>query len=96
MYMHLLTLDFALAAPRKGRKKALRLGQIGIGCLYCNESTAGASLIESSRLVSQYPYILYIFINDRFPFCQSTNSKDPRKFTQRHLNIQQHISLNLS
>jgi hypothetical protein len=25
-------------APRKGRKKALRLGQIGIGCLYCRNA----------------------------------------------------------
>ena len=29
---------YLFTAPRKGRKKALRLGQIGIGCLYCSNA----------------------------------------------------------
>jgi hypothetical protein len=61
----------------------LRLGQIGIGCLYCRSISAGASLIESSHLVCTNTPLAFAAHSILFSFCQRTNSKDPRKFSSR-------------
>jgi hypothetical protein len=67
-------ISFALhsTVPRKGRKKPLSLGQIGIGCVYCKGSSTklkGCSYFPSS--ISGIYNATMIIQQRHFPVCPS-------------------------
>eukprot|EP00956_Cyclotella_meneghiniana_P009879 scaffold13658_cov75-Cyclotella_meneghiniana.AAC.3 len=69
--------------PRKGRKKPLTLGQIGIGCIYCRGSTSklkGCSYFPSS--VSGIYNATMIIQQRHFPVCPSVTKEVYLKYNK--------------
>lgn len=69
--------------PRKGRKKALRLGQIGIGCLYCSKSSTENKLKGSTYFpicISGIYNATMIIQQRHFPVCPGVSREHYCKY----------------
>ncbi|KAL3803121.1 hypothetical protein ACHAW5_001985 [Stephanodiscus triporus] len=74
-----------VGTPRRGRKKALRLGQIGIGCLYCRSISAEDKLKGSTYFptcISGIYNATMIIQQRHFPVCPSVSREDFCKYTK--------------
>lgn len=73
----------APTAPRKGRKKALNLGQIGIGCLHCKSSAyklKGSTYFPTS--ISGIYNATMIIQQRHFPVCPSVSAETLCKYNK--------------
>jgi hypothetical protein len=76
-YSHLMLMSFfSIIVPKKGRKKALTLGQVGIGCTHCRYSEKklkGCTYFPSS--ISGIYNATMIIQQRHFPVCPSVSKE---------------------
>ncbi|KAL9188679.1 hypothetical protein ACHAXT_007057 [Thalassiosira profunda] len=72
-----------VGTPRKGRKKALNLGQIGIGCLHCKDTESklkGSTYFPTS--ISGIYNATMIIQQRHFPACPSVSIETHREYNK--------------